>query len=361
MRPIRYCTSLLVAAALAVPQSAAASPFSPMALAYGAVEEGGAVLGLDSDDAAAGTALTKALRKAFATRGVGGGPEMSLAEMRLTMGCERNDAYKCFAEGGKAIEVRKLVYGKLSKSGGSYQLQLTMLDVSTALEQTDSRKLSSAELASDSIDETARTIVASMLGDETDAEAVPSAGMETAGPPSTPAVDDGPAPKREKQLEWGLHKPIPKWKQVGAGVSWALALAGVGIGVGLSVAVRTTQPKKLERAVADSVKDAKPSNDIPISAPDYCVLAHESKDGGKTVKNAKVDGICNVAAGMEKGQIAAYVGAGVFGAAAIVFTVLMFVRKRPSSSAAAALRRHDATFGALPTRGGASFGGSFRF
>ncbi|MBK6921971.1 MAG: hypothetical protein IPH07_31530 [Deltaproteobacteria bacterium] len=361
MRPTRFCTSLLVAAALVLPQSAAASPFSPTALAYAAVEEGGAVLGLESDDAAAGTALTKALRKAFATRGVGGGPEMSLAEMRLTMGCERNDAYKCFAEGGKAIEVRKLVYGKLSKSGGSYQLQLTMLDVATALEQTDSRKLSSAELSSDSIDDTARTIVASMLGDESDAEPVPSAGLEPSGPPSTPEVDKGPTPKREKQLEWGLHKPIPKWKKIGTGVSWSLAIAGVAVGVGLSVALNTSLPKKLKRAVADSVKDAKPSNDIPESAPDYCVLAHESKDGGKTVKNAKVDGICNVANGVEKGQIAAYVGAGVFGAAAIVFTVLLFVRKRPSNAAAAVLRRHDATFGAMPTRGGASVGASFRF
>src|SRR5262245_26901882 len=116
--------SAVLVAALCVPVQARASVWSVYATA--AADEPASVLGLESDDGNAGEALTKALRKAFAKRGLAGGQEMSLSELRLTMGCSGDDP-KCLAEGGKAIEVQRLVYGTLKKTGGGgFTLQLNM-------------------------------------------------------------------------------------------------------------------------------------------------------------------------------------------------------------------------------------------
>ncbi|MFO0637417.1 MAG: hypothetical protein U0168_31715 [Nannocystaceae bacterium] len=367
-RSTLFCTSLVLAAAMALPSAAVAAPApspAPVVVAHAlastaTLEDAASVLGLDSDDAAAGAALTKALRKAFAARGLSGGPEMSLAEMRLTMGCERNDAYKCFAEGGKAIEVRQLVYGKLSKSGSGYQLQLTLLEVASVLDRTESRKLSASELSPDKIDATATAIVSSLLGDQTDTEPVPGNDEPVVTTPSVPpGTDTGEKPP--KKYIWGRHKPVASWKKIGLGVSAGLAVAGIAIGAGLSASLVTTLKKDLRRAVDDSLQDSKRENDIPRNTPDYCVLASESKDGGKTVKNASVTRVCNKAAGVEKGQYAAWVGAGVFTVSTIAFTVLLFVRKREGSDAAAKLLRRDFALGATPMRGGVSIGSRFRF
>jgi hypothetical protein len=50
----------------------------------------------------------------------------------------------------------------------------------------------------------------------------------------------------------------------------------------------------------------------------------------------------------------------VFAASTIAFTILMFVRKNDSPAAAAAWRR-GVRIGAVPTRGGFSFGAGMRF
>src|SRR5688572_7237101 len=84
--------STVLVAALAVPAHARAQTGSVWSVVtVSAVDEPASVLGLESEDAAAGEALTKSLRKAFAKRGLAGGQEMSLSELRLTMGCSGDD------------------------------------------------------------------------------------------------------------------------------------------------------------------------------------------------------------------------------------------------------------------------------
>lgn len=365
--------------ALAVPTPARAAVRS--ATAVHTAEEPASILGLESEDASAGEALTKALRSAFQKRGLGGGQEMSLVELRLTMGCSGDDP-KCLAEGGKAIEVRRLVYGSLKKTGkGGYMLQLNMLDVAGAsLEKELGRPLSASDLSRDKIDATATAIVQAMLPEEEDGEPVSDGGTVTDEPTTDTDGTDTPPPRpRNKKYVWGLDKPVPKWKAAGLGVSAGLFVISLGTAIGLTIATRTTLRDKLVRTANDSLHDVYPPDDAlgrggmpntendvdPTVTPDICAEARRhpeiDTEHPKSVKNKKVTEVCNVADGVEKGQFAAWAGTAVFGVATIAFTVLLFVKKNDSPAAAAAWR-HGLRLGAAPTRGGGlTFGGSFRF
>lgn len=363
--------------ALAVPTPTHAAVRS--ATAVHTAEEPASILGLESEDASAGEALTKALRTAFQKRGLGGGQEMSLVELRLTMGCSGDDP-KCLAEGGKAIEVRRLVYGSLKKTGkGGYMLQLNMLDVAGAsLEKELGRPLSASDLSRDKIEATATAIVQAMLPEEDGGEPVSDGGTLTDEPTANPDETDRPEPRpRDKKYVWGLDKPLPNWKAAGLGVSAGLFVISLGTAIGLTVATKTTLRDKLVRTANDSLKDnyppghpkagqVNPENDIdPTVTPDICAKAREHpaidvKNPG-SVRNKKVTEVCNIADGVEKGQFAAWAGTAVFGVATIAFTVLLFVKKNDSAAAAAAWR-HGLRLGAAPTRGGGmSFGAAFRF
>jgi hypothetical protein len=362
--------------ALALPTGARASV---TAAAVRSAEEPASILGLESEDASAGEALTKALRNAFQKRGLGGGQEMSLVELRLTMGCSGDDP-KCLAEGGKAIEVRRLVYGSLKKTGkGGYMLQLNMLDVAGAsVEKELGRPLSASDLSRDKIDATATAIVQAMLPEEDSGEPVADGGTVTDEPSTNFGDTDTPTPKpRDKKYVWGLDKPVPRWKAVGLGVSAGLFVVSLGTAIGLTIATRTTLRDKLVRTANESLRDVypeddpragqnNPMNDVdPTVTPDICAEARshpeDDVDNPKSVKNKKVTEVCNVADGVEKGQFAAWAGTAVFGVATIAFTVLLFVKKNDSAAAAAAWR-HDLRLGAAPTRGGGlSFGASMKF
>src|SRR5688572_11569947 len=110
---------------IALPTTAAARQgLTVTTLGAAVVDAPASVLGLEGSDGKAADALTEALRKAFNARGYGGGEEMSLSELRLTMGCEKNDD-ACLAQGGESLGVRRLIYGEPKPAGGGdYMLDL---------------------------------------------------------------------------------------------------------------------------------------------------------------------------------------------------------------------------------------------
>lgn len=351
--------SLAIAAAMVLPTQAAARQLT---VASVAMEDPAAVLGLESEDAAAGEALTKALRKAFAKRGLSGGQEMSLLELRLTMGCD-GDSPKCLAEGGKAIEARRLIYGYLRKTGGSYQLKIYMLDVaSAAVDRDATQPLSSADLSPGKIDATAAKIVAGMMPEESDPEAIPETGPSEVEPEPITPPEQADKPKRERKYEWGKDSPMPTWKKVGVGVSAGLFVAGLASAIGLTVAVKVTLRRKLLAEVDASQDDANENNDIDRSSDNLCDAARATPPGETNpnkVTNAKVTKVCNTADGVAKAQLAAWIGTAVFGVATATFVTLMFVHKRrPGTSA---WQRRSPTFGIAPNGGGLTFGGGMRF
>lgn len=341
------------------------------------------LLGLESDDAAAGAALTKALRKAASKRGLGGGPEMSLVEMRLTMGCEGNGE-ACLTEGGKAIEVEQLVYGDLRKTGGSYKVQLFLLDVGKgSIASNTTVPLSAADLSPDKIDATATKIIQSLLPKETDDEGLPP--TDTPIPDEVepdPQPDPEPAP-RDRKYEWGLQKPIPKWKKIGLGVTAGVGGGAMIAGIVMSILVSGKLRKDLLNEVDASADDdgdgvldvddeddpstpmfdeANTDNTISRGEDDLCFAARRSPQNDGNVTNAKVTKVCNKADGVQTGSTVAFVGGGVLLAAAVVFTVLLFVHKKKGSGGAEALLRHDFKIGGTPLRGGGFSGGvGFRF
>ncbi|MBL8943513.1 MAG: hypothetical protein JNK45_10210 [Myxococcales bacterium] len=384
----------LLAATIAWPSSAAAhvrvAPGLPAALATSQLEESASLLGLESDDAAAGAALTKALRKAAAKRGLGGGPEMSLVEMRLTMGCETNSE-ACLAEGGKAIEVRQLIYGELRKSSGGYKVQLYLLDVGSAgIASNTTVPLSAADLSPDKIDATAAKVIQSLLPKETDDEPLPATTDTPVVPETQPETTPEPdKPPRQKKYEWGREKPAPRWKKIGLGVTAGVGGAALIAGVVMAALLRTKLRDDLFEAVDKSQDDdgdgvldaadmddpdtekneANVANNIYRSDSDLCETARfkpnpnaPTAEERNAVRNAAVTGVCNRADGIEKAQFAAFGAGAVLGVAAIAFTVLLFVHKRKGSEGAAALLRHDFKLSAAPTfRGGAQMGIGFRF
>ncbi|MCA9711915.1 MAG: hypothetical protein KDK70_39120, partial [Myxococcales bacterium] len=72
------------AAAAASAQAAASGLAAP---AEADARAPAAVLGLDAEEVTVGARLTRALRTAFAARGLGGGQEAGLPELRLALGC----------------------------------------------------------------------------------------------------------------------------------------------------------------------------------------------------------------------------------------------------------------------------------
>ena len=72
-------------------------------------------LGLEGADEVV-SSLSDAIRWDLNQRGMDDGNTMSLAELKMTMGCGDGDL-ACYAEGGKVIESKVLVFGEVLKSG----------------------------------------------------------------------------------------------------------------------------------------------------------------------------------------------------------------------------------------------------
>jgi len=328
------------------------------------------VLGLDGEDDKAAQELTTALRGAFAQRGLSGGEELSLVEMRLTMGCDNLEP-SCMAEGGKTLGVDRLVYGNLQPQGpGKYQLELEILDVQAGvIEAQTSEPITADEMSAGNIDAKALAIVNGLLGSEEDPEPVPSAGTTLPDEPDDDEGDDTlpPDEPREKKFWFGRDENSPRWKKAGLGVGIALAALGLGGALGLGIPVlRSTNG---QGALSDDIRsEAEASLDTvaPVD-PDQgtrqiCDQALNEPDPVNQpgdVYNADVGRPCRRGQNMELG---ANISWGVFGlgmALTITFTTLLLVHKKEPS--ATALRRRNFRLGVSPNRGGVSVGSHFRF
>jgi hypothetical protein len=356
----------LAASTVAFPLPASASRLQPP-VAMAAFDDAATILGLDGNDEAAAAALTRSLRRAFAKRGLGGGEEVSLAEVRLTMGCD-NDQPECLAQAGRSLNVRKLVYGYLrAGDGGGYKLELVILDVSEQIvEAQTTNPLSAADLQADKIDATAEEIVNGLFPEERDADLPAPVPILDSAP--VVQVDETPTREpRQSKYEWGKYSPRPTWKWAGFGTSLTLLLLSGAAVLGTGLALEGPLRKDLLDASDASLLDDKPNNDtqpIPESYNnDTCAYASEDNlpnADPQEVRNAAVTQVCNRAAGVEKAHFAAIAVMAVAGVSTIIFTTLLFVHRREPS--AAALRRRGIQLGASPTPdGGFMVGSRFRF
>jgi hypothetical protein len=315
------------------------------------------VLTLEGDDPARAAALSKALQTEFAARGVGGGREMSLAELKLTMGCDEPPSAACLGSGGKTLGVDRMVYGALTKNkSGSYTLNLSLMEVGSAtIEQTVNAELAPGQLTDGTVQATAKELVVKMLGPE-----------EVAPPPVAPPATepDEPAPQDTKRKwVWGRYD-APKWKKAGLAASAALTVASLGVAIGTYILIR---PKgkyynDLVDAANASLDDSSQSNNVnPNTSDDLCELARAEPPGGDPgeVTNASMTQICNKADTVAKVATAGFVATGVFAASTLVFATLLFVHK--DNRAVARLQRRGVSFGVAPARGGAMIGGGMRF
>jgi hypothetical protein len=322
------------------------------------------VLSLEGDDAAKAASLSKALQSEFTRRGFTGGRDMSLAELKLTMGCDEPPTAACLASGGKTLGVDRMAYGTLTKGkGGGFTLNLNVMEVGSAtVSQAVSVELTAAQLADGAVAATAKDVVVKVLGPEAETPP-PGEPVVGGGPVEGPQVEDTPPPGKQGKWVWGKYD-APVWKKAGLGASAALTVVSLGLALGTYMQIRPGGPLKKDLiAAADaSLEDEKPSNDInKMTGDDLCVLAREMPAGGAegTVTNKSLTEICNKADRLATVSTVGWIATGVFLGATIVFTTLLFVHKR--NPTAAALQRRGFSFGVTPGRGGFMAGTSFRF
>jgi len=335
------------------------------------------VLGLDGKDANANNTLTNALRKAFANRGLSGGEEISLEEMRLTMGCG-NDEVSCLAEGGKTLGVRRLVFGYLKPSGGGqYQLEIQILDVETGkVEAQASVAVTKAELGADQVDAKATAIVNQLMPAEevgNDLPPRPDPLPET-GPAEVDPAEEEPPPPKEGGVYFGLEKPTPGWKWGAFATTLSLTVLAGGATIGTGVWLRLKNGgfrKELVDAARASLSDTNELNDVDPNLPEgvnLCDFARSrpTDENGTVlgmpgqVRNSAVVKVCNKGDTVRTVQIAAGAATAVFGVATLVFTGLLVIHKR--KPAASAMLRHGVTLGVGPgVQGGVTVAGGLRF
>lgn len=374
----------MAAAALHVPATASARfPAVPNPL-VAELADPAAVLGLEGADDAASKSLTDALRRAFARRGLGGSEELSLAEVRLAMGCQGDDP-ACLSEAGRSIGVQKLIYGELQPgSGGDYLLELHILDVEQAVEEAQTtRPVRASQLSEANIDATATEIVNSLFPEEADGELPVAPVTEPVAEDQTEPVQVD-QPRRESKLVWGSYKPRPTWKWAGFGVGLGLTVVGAAGAIGTFAALNGKLREDVFDAAYASLEDclAEGPDGRPVSVPcrageedlntandvdpdvvdDVCLAASQRPPGAPegTVTNKSVYDACQKADQVEIINRASF---GVLAGGLLltaVFTTLLFVRKRQPGENA--LRRRDLQLSATPTPdGGFMFGGGMKF
>jgi hypothetical protein len=337
------------------------------------------VLGLDAADSESQVAfdLTEALRQELATRGRGTSKDITLLELKLTMGCDDGDM-SCLAEGGKTLEAGELVFGSVKLSGEGYAVKLSRLDVSSAaLTKEISLDVTKADVASEAnVAAVAKRLADALYGtsDASTSEPAPAGGdaptdgADSASDPLAAQGGDETATQprsssRRGGLVWGRDPNPPTWKWIGLGVSGGLTLAAVGAGIGTTISVSRLEDD-LRKAANDSLADDNDVNDVdPALVADICQAARVEPDPENepgAVTNADIAAICNRGTATAKAATSMWVLTGVFAASTAVFTTLLFVRR--DDRASAALRRRGVSFGAAPVRGGGVFvGGGFRF
>ncbi|KIG12852.1 hypothetical protein DB30_00970 [Enhygromyxa salina] len=332
----------------------------------GALDSKTTFLGLEGDDALV-TSLADAIRWDLNQRGLDDGNTMSLAELKLTMGCGDEDL-ACFAQGGQTLGSSQLVFGAVSKKGADYVVELQSLNVETGeLNNKIERTVTAEELGDAQLGATASGLIDALYKIEPSVEELPPT-ETTDGPDELgDASDVKPTkpPPGERALIWGAYSPRPAWKWAGVGVSGVLMVGGLGMAIGATVAISPNGPirKELITAAENSLQDSKPGNDVdPNSTQDLCELGRAAPDPSKPneVTNAEVTRVCIKADNMATVATAGWIATGVFAATTVVFTTLLFVHKNDKT--AAKLRKHGVGFGGAPMPGnGFTVGGSFRF
>ena len=340
------------------------------------------VLGLRSEDKKAGERLTTSLRSAFAEREMSGGQELTLEEVILTLDCASEEDTACMTEAGGALEAEKLVYGSLDKSGGSYVVEISVLDVTTGqVEAQGSLPFDEEALSAANVDATATEVVNSLYP-QADTSVVAATPVDEATTDEGVLAEGHGADDRPGYV-WGPYQPRPTWKKAALGVSATILIAGLltgAIGGGLSQFHYLNKYKEAKKASED---DGNSSNDV--SRPTVQAELDWLRDNGKStddpcdiatlpvsfrVEGDKPNAVVNadVATFCANGQTAArigtigWIGAGVGAAATLVFSVVYFVHKDdgPGTTARRPRQRRFRLTGG-PTQGGAMLGGIGRF
>lgn len=330
-----------------------------------------AVVGLDTDAPEQGAALTRALRKAFAARGLSGGEEVNLSELRLALGC-KGSSPKCLAKGGSLVGARRLIYGTLRRNGGAWALDVTLVEVDGGAATSASLVLTNAELAADRIDRIAEE-VADRLAPETAATTAPTqdpGGLAVPSPQppepvevaedrgDEPEDDDADAGAGKGKLRWGYVRPQPRWKWIGFGVSAGVTVATGAAAIGMTVWLTSKNGGfrgRLVDAANASLTDANPLNDVDPNLPagvDLCDYARESTDPTMPdrVRNAAVTKVCNDGDTMRRRQLATGITSAVGLVATAAFTFALLVHREPAR--ASTWRRHGLHVGVDPAARG---------
>jgi hypothetical protein len=333
------------------------TPTPAVAAALQGASAKASVLSLEGDDPAKAVGLSKALQSEFTRRGFSGGREMSLAELKLTMGCDEPPSAACLASGGKTLGVDRMAYGTLTKKGAGYTLNINVMEVGSAtVSQSVSVELSADALADVSLAATAKDVGVKVLGPEA---AVPP---PVVGPVEGPKVEDSPPPDKQGKYIWGKYD-APTWKKAGLGASAALTVVGLGVAIGTYIQIRPEGPIKKELIAAGraSLDDDKKSNDINPNTPDdLCDRARTPPgENPDEVTNKDMAIICNKGDALAKVSTVGWIATGVFLGATLVFTTLLFVHKRGPNTMA--LQRRGFSMGMAPNRGGFVVGTQFKF
>lgn len=343
------------------------------------------VLGLDSDEASAGVELTKALRHAFALRGLSGGEEADLPELRLALAC-RTDEPACLSKGGEVLGTRRLIYGTLSRGDDGWTLTLRILETESqtvAAEQTFT--LDDPQLTPSQMKATAEQVAGAMMPD-TEEVTVPqssSSAPPPAPPPAPepePALDAEPEPEPNEQGVWfGFERPTPRWKWIGFGTSLGLTAVGAAATVSMSVWL-TSRDRGFRKQLLDeannSLTDSNPSNDVDPLLPEgvnLCDYARERPSDPDTgaplgnegeVRNANIVAICERGDTVGRAQLATAITTGVTLLSTVVFTGLLLLHRgpKPERRRRQSFERHHLRLGVGPSpRGGAFVGLGGRF
>jgi hypothetical protein len=323
-------------------------------------EDDTAVLGLEGEADVAG-ALTAALRQELEKRNIAGEKQMTLVELKLTMGCEDDDV-GCIAEGGKTLEVAQLLYGSVEASGEEYTVKLNLIDVEKSKVTNGlTTTLEKSQLEAANVGETAGDLATRLLGP------APEADEPDEPPADAPPLVETEEPKKDGgRIVWGVHKPIAKWKLAGLGISGGLFVGSLATAIATSLVIRKPNGSVYNELIGsanDSLNDDKPQNDVdPDMSGDLCVAAREEPNPDEepgAVTNANVTKVCNKADALATTANITWITTGVFGVATVAFTVLLFAHKE--KPAADAMLKRGVRLGAAPTRGGGVFGGSFKF
>lgn len=277
-RPLSRFTATVAAAALS---------FGLLAATPGVAwaEDKTTFLGLEGEGDPV-TALADAIRWDLNQRGRDDGNTMSLAELKLTMGCGDDDL-PCLAQGGQALGSQEFVFGTMNRSGAAWTIKLQSLNIGTGeLNNAIEREVSAADLSEASLGKTAASLIDELYKITPTAADMPPVGDDSTTDGATDGatqtdVQPDDEPRRSGRVIWGPYSPRPAWKFVGVGISGAITLAALGTAIGTTIQIGPNGSirEDLLAAAQASIEDDRPSNDIdPNIDGDLCPLARLAPD-----------------------------------------------------------------------------------